>query len=405
MMETGSPARRPGWVRPALLGVIGLGILGGGAWLAYRQVDLRAGERAAGTPRVTPASLVVPTAPASASAKTAPAVAAGAEAAGAQAARKQAGGADAAPAATASTGKSGGGPVAPVRPSFDIVRVGPGGSAVVAGRAEPDADVALLDNGHVIARATADDSGQFVVIPDKPLPAGGQQLALESRQAGAAPVTGDTPAVLVVPDRPDDTGGVPTEARSREAPGDTRGSAVAVLTPPDAAPRLLTVPSDPAGAPGHVQLRVVDYDSQGAIRFAGTARPGAAVRVYIDNKDVGEATADAQGHWGLVPGDPVAAGQHHLRADELGVRGQVESRVELPFRRVAFAADEAHGGQVVVQPRQSLWRIAREIYGHGTRYTVIYAANRDQIRDPNRIYPGQVFTLPKAGTATASGNK
>jgi nucleoid-associated protein YgaU len=47
-----------------------------------------------------------------------------------------------------------------------------------------------------------------------------------------------------------------------------------------------------------------------------------------------------------------------------------------------------------VQPGQNLWRIARQTYGRGVRYTVIYAANRDVIRDPNMIFPGQVFALP-----------
>ncbi|MER2251440.1 LysM peptidoglycan-binding domain-containing protein [Methylorubrum podarium] len=43
----------------------------------------------------------------------------------------------------------------------------------------------------------------------------------------------------------------------------------------------------------------------------------------------------------------------------------------------------------------SLWQISRRTYGRGNRYTVIYDANQDQIRDPNRIYPGQMFVLPK----------
>lgn len=42
----------------------------------------------------------------------------------------------------------------------------------------------------------------------------------------------------------------------------------------------------------------------------------------------------------------------------------------------------------------SLWRISRKVFGHGIRYTLIYEANADQIRDPSLIYPGQVFVLP-----------
>ncbi len=42
----------------------------------------------------------------------------------------------------------------------------------------------------------------------------------------------------------------------------------------------------------------------------------------------------------------------------------------------------------------SLWRLSQASYGAGTRYAVIYKANREQIRNPNMIYPGQVFVVP-----------
>ena len=42
----------------------------------------------------------------------------------------------------------------------------------------------------------------------------------------------------------------------------------------------------------------------------------------------------------------------------------------------------------------SLWRISRKIFGQGIRYTRIYEANASQIRNPNLIYPGQVFVVP-----------
>jgi nucleoid-associated protein YgaU len=296
------------------------------------------------------------------------------------------------------------GPAEPAaRPSFDIVRVAPSGSTVVAGRAAPNMEVALLDNGHEVGRAKADDSGQFVIIPDQPLPPGGQELALRAEPPGAAPVAGDAPALVVVPDRQGNSG--PPRKDTAPQKGQAGGGAIAVLTPPDAAPRLLTVPSEPGGPPGQVALRVVDYDSHGAIRFAGTARPGASVRLYIDNKPVGEAHADAEGRWGLVPSAPVEGGEHQLRADEVGPGGKVLSRAELPFQRASFAPEDLRAGQVVVQPRQSLWRIARHIYGRGMRYTLIFEANRDQIRDPNLIYPGQVFTLPSATTAEAEAHR
>jgi nucleoid-associated protein YgaU len=83
-----------------------------------------------------------------------------------------------------------------------------------------------------------------------------------------------------------------------------------------------------------------------------------------------------------------------MRVDQIGRDGRVTERVESPFlraERVELPADQAF----IVQPGNSLWRIARRTYGEGPRYTVIYEANRTQIRDPDLIYPGQVFALPQ----------
>ncbi|MBD0274138.1 MAG: LysM peptidoglycan-binding domain-containing protein, partial [Acetobacteraceae bacterium] len=74
--------------------------------------------------------------------------------------------------------------------------------------------------------------------------------------------------------------------------------------------------------------------------------------------------------------------------------GGVAARIELPFQRDRLPEEMVQDGRMVVQPGQNLWRIARTTYGRGVRYTVIYAANRETIRDPRLIYPGQVFAIP-----------
>jgi len=50
---------------------------------------------------------------------------------------------------------------------------------------------------------------------------------------------------------------------------------------------------------------------------------------------------------------------------------------------------------VIIRKGDNLWRISRRLYGDGVRYTTIYQANQDQIRDPDLIYPGQVFLTPE----------
>ena len=80
--------------------------------------------------------------------------------------------------------------------------------------------------------------------------------------------------------------------------------------------------------------------------------------------------------------------------DEIDETGRVASRIESPFLREPPETLAALPHQVVVQPGHSLWAIAQARYGSGTRYALVYGANRERIRDPDLIYPGQVFDLP-----------
>jgi nucleoid-associated protein YgaU len=73
----------------------------------------------------------------------------------------------------------------------------------------------------------------------------------------------------------------------------------------------------------------------------------------------------------------------------------VQARVEVPFSQPDFSTVTLTDDSVIVQPGNSLWRIARRTYGNGVQFTVIYEANKDNIRDPDLIYPGQIFNLPK----------
>ena len=61
-------------------------------------------------------------------------------------------------------------------------------------------------------------------------------------------------------------------------------------------------------------------------------------------------------------------------------------------------AERFASGKAIIRRGDNLWTIAKRVYGQGIKYTTIYEANTGQIRDPDRIYPGQVFGLPQ-GTA------
>ena len=92
--------------------------------------------------------------------------------------------------------------------------------------------------------------------------------------------------------------------------------------------------------------------------------------------------------------DVCTSGNLELRLDQVTAEGRVAQRLAVPLAQMA--AEPAPGQDYIVQHGNSLWQIARRAYGAGPRYVTIYSANPNQIRDPDRIYPGQVFKLPKS---------
>jgi nucleoid-associated protein YgaU len=305
-------------------------------------------------------------------------------------------------------------------PRFDVVRVGARGSAVIAGRAAPGAEVIVMaDNGRELGRARADRRGEFVILPADPLPPGNMELSLVAR-LGDQEVRGPDTVVLVVPDtaaQMAEAGRASREAAQSQdqqvqspAPAQPTGP-LAVLVPvrPEGtAPRVLQggEAASPERTASRLSIDSVEYDQGGAMIFAGSAQPGAVLRLYINDLHAGDATADMMGRWSLIPVTQPAVGRHRLRVDQISpAEGRVLARAEVPFQREELPSELLAQQRIVVQPGHNLWRIARATYGRGARYTVIYQANREQIADPNRIFPGQVFALPAASPAPEASNR
>lgn len=345
-------------------------------------------------------------------------------------------------------------PEIPKKPSFDTVRVEKSGEALAAGTAAPGAEIVLKLNGKPVGKTVANKEGAWVIVPDAPLPHGLGQLTAEQKMPGAlGSETSDQAVAVVVPENT--TGKGPLVALV--APGEP----TEVLQKPATEPKKQGSSSEP-NSKLPVTLDTVDYNDKGDIVFSGRAGSGANVRLYVDNKPVGDTAAAKDGKWSYQGKSEIPPGNHSLRVDHINESGKVLNRIELPFHReepervVALKEPEpgsieapaaepvpaakvqqppkpgqtaevpaetpstgqsaapqeekvaatapASGteplkprvGKIVIQPGNNLWKLSRVIYGRGIDYTVIYEANRAQIRNPNRIYPGQIFTTPNA---------
>lgn len=271
-------------------------------------------------------------------------------------------------------------------PAFDVVRVEPTGSTVIAGRAAPGTKVNILDGDKLLGSVAADARGEWVFLPPNALPPGSRELRLEQVAPDGSITKGEATVVLAVPERDHDLAG-------RKGGGD----ALAVLSGKNGS-RVLQAPRSPSqGAPrpaGEISIDTVDYDRSGKISVGGQAKPGTDAMLYLQNNLVGRTKVGEDGRWSITPDRVFDDGQYSLRVDQVGPDGKVISRAEVNFDKKPIPEQALAGRAVVVVPGNNLWAIARRSYGEGIRYTVIFEANQGQIRDPDLIYPGQIFLLP-----------
>ncbi|MFP6743328.1 MAG: LysM peptidoglycan-binding domain-containing protein, partial [Alphaproteobacteria bacterium] len=273
-----------------------------------------------------------------------------------------------------------------IPPSFDIVRISPDGDAVIAGRAEPGAEVQILEGDTVIAEVTAGARGEWAVVPEDRIAPGSRELSLIAHTADGEIIESVAVVVLAVPER-----------QTSDEPGE---NVLAVLIPKDdlGASEILQAPETGVGLAGGQGLTLdsIEYDDRGQFALGGRVGPGRPVMVYLDNVFSGSGRGGNDGLWHMAPDGVVEPGLHSLRVDLVDEDGVVLARIETPFARADFTLPTGRDSVVVVQPGNSLWRIARRSYGEGVQYVTIFEANRDQIGDPDLIYPGQIFLLPSA---------
>lgn len=236
--------------------------------------------------------------------------------------------------------------------------------------------------GAAVIAATASDvqamdaPSRTVRVADAPLPRGAS--------SGGTNGTGSDAAAL-----PANPALTPGQAVAAPAPSGAEEARVAVLALGPEGPRV----------PGRVRGLTLDslaYEA-GGLRFGGRSDSDGTVRLYVNDRFVGDAAVDAAGGWHLATA-ALEGGLHTARVDRVDAAGRVSARVELPFAADPGALSASAEGPVavtIVQPGESLWRIAARRYGSGLLYVRLFEANRAQIRDPDLIYPGQVFALPE----------
>lgn len=319
-------------------------------------------------------------------------------------------------------------------PVFDVLRLEGNGSLVIAGKAAPNSVVDVISKTRVLGSATAGENGDFAIILDEALKSGDYQLVLRATALDKSVATSQQTAILSVPATPD-------------------GQVLALVEEPGQASRMITTPqanvaaqqpadndvpvaqhgnntpysvlppqsvqggSAPENTASAVSIAVEAVEIEGRTVFvAGHASGGQSVNVTANDTLLGTALISPEGRYLVQTQQPLAVGDYIIRADLMDKNGKVLATARVPFRREAGENISAVAPSISVQPMQeeaqaqplekaegsviirkgdNLWTISKRTYGSGTRYTTIYLANSDQIKNPDLIWPGQVFVMPK----------
>lgn len=298
----------------------------------------------------------------------------------------------------------------------------------------------------IVLRSTAPDSvvatSTQTAVVSVPEQAGGQVLAMVEEPGKPA-------ELLTVPKPADQAQAEAPKTETPQAqPGATEAPISTAPATPDAAGNAAAPVTPVPGA--KIVVEAVEIDGS-KVFVAGLADPGRKVRAYANEILLGDALTSPDGHFLIEAARDLPVGEYTIRVDGLDADGtKVVVRATVPFQRepgesiaavapttpattetkpadtaaaapatapaatgeqkpaetAAAATTEAPAttvapklehvnSAVIIRRGDTLWRISRRVYGHGVRYSTIYLANQEQIADPDRIWPGQVFKVPE----------
>ena len=309
-----------------------------------------------------------------------------------------------APPAAAETTEGQGVPQIPVQ--IDLAQVRPDGNAVFAGKAAPNAKITVFEGDVVLGTTTADENGEWVVVPEAALGPGEHLVSVGAVGGDGAETVADITMAIQVGETAEDSPLVALLPQSEtdipkllQSPDDrpvATESVVAGKTPSSAEASASDPGIDsaaviiPALAP-----RSLAWGAGGELVVTGVSRGGSSVAAAAAGAPFGTAGVRADGGWqisGRVSMDRPSRVMRFLLRDGAG---KTVASYELPVATRDLSQGLDGSRMVIVQRGDALWRIAFQSYGEGVKYVDIVRRNAAAINDPDLIYPNQIFAIPQ----------
>ena len=327
---------------------------------------------------------------------------------------------------------------------IDLARVKPDGAAVFAGTATPNAKIRIFEGDILLGETIANANGEWVIVLEKSLAAGQHLISVAMERSDgttemadrslAVEIYQDTetkPLVALLPETateapvliqsPDDVDkaksaatsseATSSEATSSEATSSEATSSEAIVADPakadSAMPKTAAVTLGKTQANSQIAAlapSAIVWRDASRILISGTSRGGVRVTVNDAKGQFGAALVLADGAWQVAGSLDMDITVNQLRFALFDDANQIIARYDLPVKARDLAKGQDGSPLIVVNKGDMLWRIAYHQLGEGVKYVDIVRRNKQDIADPDLIYPKQIFAVPQSSATVSDKN-
>ena len=258
--------------------------------------------------------------------------------------------------------------------TFDIVRISKTGDIVIAGKSEPNQTIELLDGEEIIAEVFSDENGEWIWVSELAINSGIKKFKLQYKNNLNKSSISDQTVIILVDN---ESNSVPKVARVFSS--DVENIDMLNLEKLNDA----------------ITLDVLSYSPPGLIILSGRTISNTEIEILKSAEVLGKTKSNENGVWKFI------INKNDYANEEISIKTTIsgetliitydQAEIQKRFKNTNF---EFYDDRIIVQKGNSLWRIARKTLGGGIFYTEIYKNNLAKIKNPNIIYPGQVFNIP-----------
>ena len=253
--------------------------------------------------------------------------------------------------------------------TFDVVRVNKNGDVIIAGKTLPETELYLFDGNDKLATLNSDSHGDWMWMSEDPLKPGIKRFNLKLSKNKENFSSQNNVIILVEKNKP-------------KFP-----KIIKFSSNDNAGINILTSEKKLNG----LGLDTIEYYEDKKLKISGRATPNSKIELFLSDIVYEETFADIDGLW------KIELNEIEFLKYELKIKTHINNeKIAIKTSILEdFKSSLLIEKKIVVEDGNSLWRIAKRTLGGGIYYSEIYKNNIKKINNPDLIFPGQVFNIPK----------